>query len=162
MKIPVILNNEKTIIDAAPDERLLDVLRRYKILSVKEGCGKGTCGFCTVLLDKRPVPSCIIPAGLVRDASIETLESFSKTKPGIDILKGFDQAGMTLCGYCNAQRVFSTYALLERTYRPSAEELDVLADSITCTCTDRKTFINGVLYATANKHEREGRKNGLV
>lgn len=162
MKIPVFLNGEKVILDAKPTESLCSVLRRQDLLSVKEGCGKGKCGSCTVLLDDNPVPSCIIPVGIVRNASIETLEFFSLTKEGEDILSGFRQAGMNLCGYCNGARVFSAYALLKKVYRPSMEELEALADSIKCTCTDRKTFMNGVVYATANKHEREGRKNGLI
>lgn len=160
MKIPVMLNSEKVILDAKPSESLLEVLRRQGLLSAKAGCGKGICGSCTVLLDDKPVPSCIIPVGIVRNASVETLEFFLLTKEGEDITYGFKQAGMTMCGFCNSARIFSTYALLKKVYRPSIEELEQLADCMTCNCTDRKTFINGVIYATAAKHEREGRKNG--
>ncbi|MBR1402834.1 MAG: 2Fe-2S iron-sulfur cluster binding domain-containing protein [Treponema sp.] len=162
MKIPVLLNSEKVILDAKPTENVRDVLRRYGLLSVKEGCDKGTCGSCTILLDDNPVPSCIIPVGIVRNASIETLEFFSLTKEGEGILAGFKQAGVSMCGFCNSARIFSTYALLKKTYRPTMDELEQLADSIACTCTDRKTFMNGVVYATANKHDREGRRNGLI
>ena len=161
MKIPVILNSEKKILDAKPTESLLEVLRGQGLLSVKEGCTKGKCGSCTVLLDEKPISSCIIPVGIVRNATIETLEFFSLTKEGEDITAGFKQAGMNMCGYCNSARIFSTYALLKKVYRPSMEELEELADCIKCNCTDRKTFINGVIYATANRHEREGRKNGI-
>ncbi|WP_294428110.1 (2Fe-2S)-binding protein [uncultured Treponema sp.] len=161
MKIPVILNSEKRILDAKPTEPLLDVLRKNGLLSVKEGCTKGLCGSCTVLLDEKPVSSCIIPVGIVRNATIETLEFFLMTKEGEDIISGFKQAGVNMCGYCNSARVFSTYALLKKVYRPTSEELEQLADCIKCNCTDRKTFINGVIYATANRHEREGRKNGI-
>lgn len=161
MKIPVILNSEKRILDAKPTESLLEVLRKQGLLSVKEGCTKGLCGSCTVLLDEKPVSSCIIPVGIVRNATIETLEFFLMTKEGEDITAGFKQAGVNMCGYCNSARVFSTYALLNKVYRPTSEELEALADCIKCNCTDRKTFINGVIYATANRHEREGRKNGI-
>ena len=160
MKIPVLLNSEKRILDAKPTETLRDVLRREGYLSVKEGCGKGKCGSCTVLIDDRPVPSCIIPVGIVRNASIDTLEFFMLTKDAEDIISGFKQAGVNMCGFCNTARIFSTYALLKKVYRPTAEDLENLADCIKCTCTDRKTFMNGVIYATANKHEREGRRNG--
>ena len=160
MKIPVLLNSEKRILDAKPEESLRDVLRREGYLSVKEGCGKGKCGSCTVLLDDKPVPSCIIPAGIVRNASIDTLEFFSLTKDAEDIISGFKQAGMNMCGFCNSARIFSAYALLQKVYRPTAKDLEHLADCIECTCCDRKTFMNGIVYATANKHEREGRRNG--
>ncbi|MBQ4377857.1 MAG: 2Fe-2S iron-sulfur cluster binding domain-containing protein [Treponema sp.] len=162
MKIPVILNSEKQILDAKPDESLLHVLRRLGLLSVKEGCTKGICGSCTVLLDDRPVPSCIIPVATIKNASIETLEFFMLTKEGEDIQDGFRQAGVNMCGFCNTARIFQTYALLKKVYRPTMEQLDELADGIKCACCDRKTFINGVIYATANKHEREGRKNGVI
>ena len=162
MKIPVMLNSSKVILDAKPTESLLEVLRRQGLLSVKEGCTKGRCGSCTVLLDDRPVPSCIIPVGIVRNASVETLEFFLLTKEGEDITAGFKQAGVTMCGFCNSTRIFSTYELLKKVYRPTMEELEKLADSIMCNCIDKKTFINGVIYATAIKHEREGRRNATV
>ena len=158
MKVPVFLNGERIILDANPDERLLSVLRRQKLFSVKKGCGKGRCGFCTVLLDGKPVPSCILPAGIVRDASIVTLEYFSKGTAYTDIMQGFTQAGMHLCGYCTAAKVFAVYDLIESVYRPSQEDLEQLADSLTCSCTDRGTFINGILYAVANLHKTVGRK----
>ncbi|WP_407428038.1 (2Fe-2S)-binding protein [Treponema sp.] len=162
MKIPVILNGEKVILDDKPTEKLSEVLRKQGLISIKEGCNKGYCGSCTVLLDDEPVPSCIIPIGIIRNASIETLEFFLLTKEGDDISTGFKQAGLNLCGFCNPIRFFSTYELLKKSYRPSIEELETLADSIKCNCCDKKSFINAVIYATANKHEREGRKNGLI
>ena len=102
MKIPIILNGEKTIIDANGDEKLLSVLRNLNLFSAKNGCEEGKCGYCTVLLDDKPVNSCLIPIGIIRDCSIVTLEFFKKTKDYEDIMKGFSQAGINLCGYCNA------------------------------------------------------------
>lgn len=162
MKIPIMLNSERKILDAKPTESLLHVLRKEGLISVKEGCKKGICGSCTVLLDEKPVPSCIVPVSIVKNASVETLEFFLLTKDGEDIANGFKQAGVELCGFCNSARFFSTYALLKKVYRPSVEELEQLADSIRCNCTDKKTFINGVIYATALKHEREGRRNDFI
>lgn len=153
MKIPVILNNEKVVLDAEPDEKLITVLRRMKLFSPKRGCGKGRCGFCSVLLNAKPVPSCIIPVAIVRDAAIVTLEHFSHSSVYQNIMQGFEQAGMHLCGYCNAAKVFAVYDLMERIYRPTKDDLQQLADSLTCSCTDHDTFINGVLYAVANYHK---------
>ena len=162
MKIPVFLNGERTILDAEPEEPLLAVLRRHKLFTVKKGCGKGRCGFCSVLLDAKPVPSCILPVGIVRDSTIVTLEHFSKSEPYRDIMQGFEQAGMHLCGYCNAAKIFGVYDLIERTYRPSTDDLNAIADGLTCSCTDRATFMNGILYAVANRHksEKQRKKHG--
>ena len=161
MKIPVLLNEEKVILDANPDDSLLEVLRKRKLFSVKKGCGKGRCGFCTIYLDGKPVPSCLIPAGIVRNASIITLEHFSKSAEYDDIAKGFAQAGISPCGYCNAAKYFSVHSLLSRTYHPTKEELNELADQQVCSCMNRDGFITSILYASANKLKREGRKNGL-
>lgn len=161
MKIPVTLNGKKVIFDANPDDMLLEVLRQHALFSVKKGCGKGLCGYCTVLLDDKPVPSCLIPVGITKGASIVTLEYFTKTPNYADIADGFEQAGVHPCGWCNAAKFFSVYSLLQRSYRPSKEELNELADEQTCSCTNRDTFISSVLFATANMHKREGRKNGL-
>lgn len=160
MKVPVILNGEKEIIDADPEERLSQTLRRRNLFSVKEGCQKGCCGSCTVLLDGKTVPSCLVPAGTVKNSEIETLEFFIKTKDGQDIQKGFQEAGISFCGFCNAARFFTAYNVINLPYRPSAEELEEIASSIDCDCTDIKKFINGMVYATAAKHAREGRKHG--
>ena len=161
MKIPMTLNEEKVVLDVEPEDTLLDALRAQKLFSVKNGCGKGRCGFCTVLLDGEPVPTCLIPAGIVRGAAVVTLEHFSKSPEYADIAAGFEQADVHPCGYCNAAKYFSVHSLLSRVYRPSQDELNELADVQMCSCTDHDAFINGVLYATANKHRREGRKNGL-
>lgn len=162
MKIPVILNGEKIIIDADPEESLAEILRRKKLFSVKEGCQKGRCGFCAVLLDGKTVPSCLIPVGTVRNSEIETLEFFIKTKDGQDIQKGFSQAGITFCGYCASARYFTAYNVINLPSRPSAEQLEEIASSVECSCTDSRKFINGMLYATANKHSREGRKHAVI
>ena len=159
MKIPVVLNGEDTVFEAEPEERLLVVLRRLGLHSAKKGCGKGRCGFCAVLLDEKPVPSCIVPVGIVRDSAIVTLEHFAKSESYQDIISGFEQAGVRMCGYCNAAKIFGVHDLIERIYRPSTEELQEAADSLTCSCTDRNTFMNGILYAVANRHRRLKEKN---
>ena len=161
MKIPLTINDEKIIIDEEPDEKLLFVLRKQNLHSVKRGCEKGKCGFCTVLLNNVPVSSCLIPVGILKNSSIETIEHFSKTKDYQDIEKGFAMAGMDLCGFCNSFKYFSVYKLLKENYRPSTEQLLQLANEDKCHCTEASTFINGILYATAIKHKREGRKKNV-
>ncbi|MDD5789273.1 MAG: 2Fe-2S iron-sulfur cluster-binding protein [Spirochaetia bacterium] len=161
MKIPITINGEKMILDEAPDEKLLFVLRKRKLISVKIGCEEGKCGFCTVLLNDKPVSSCLIPVGIVKDCTIETLEYFSKSPEYKDIEAGFSKAGMNLCGYCNSFKFFSVYRLLKDNYRPSKEQLLELAAEDKCSCTEQGVFMNGILYATAKRHEREGRKKNV-
>ncbi|MFA6937165.1 MAG: 2Fe-2S iron-sulfur cluster-binding protein [Treponema sp.] len=157
MKISVTLNDKKIILEAEPSEKLMTVLRREKLYSVKCGCGKGFCGSCTVLLDNRAVPSCIIPIGMIRNCSIITLEYFQTQPIYSDIIKGFSQAGIQLCGYCNAGKIFTAYEVLSNYYRPDRKQLyDSINKFDTC-CIDRDTLANGILYAVAAKHSREGK-----
>ena len=80
MNVPVILNGNKTILEAPADETLMSVLRRIGCASVKCGCGQGMCGSCTVLLNDSPVATCKIPLGIIQNADIVTLEYFERTK----------------------------------------------------------------------------------
>ena len=70
MNIPVILNGNKIILEAQTDEPLMSVLQKKGCSSVKCGCNEGSCGSCTVLLEDKPIPSCKIPVGIVRDEKI--------------------------------------------------------------------------------------------
>ena len=102
MKIPLTLNGKKIILTSEPTDSLMHILRKEQFYSVKCGCEKGICGNCLVLMDGNPVPSCKIPMGIIRDSNIVTLE-YLKTDPLYqDIMSGFSQAGIHMCGYCNA------------------------------------------------------------
>lgn len=157
MKIPVTLNDKKTVLEAEPSEKLMEVLRREHLYSVKCGCGRGLCGDCTILLDGHAVPSCTIPVGMVRDSTIVTLEYFQTFPIYSDIINGFAQAGIHLCGYCNAGKIFTAYEVLETYYRPDRAQLYAAINTFDCCCTDRDSLANGILYAVAAKHSREGR-----
>ena len=158
MKISLTLNEKKIVVDAEPSETLLTVLRREQKFSVKCGCQKGFCGNCMVLLDGKTAPSCIIPIGMVRDCSVVTLEHFETYPEYDDIMTGFSQAGMHLCGYCNAGKVLTAYEVITSTYRPEIQDLYRAIDGLAPCCTDRDTFANGILYAIASKHKREGKR----
>jgi len=159
MKIPVTLNGKKVILDAEPSEKLINVLRKLKIYSVKCGCMEGHCGNCMVLLNDTPVVSCKIPVGIIRNSNIVTLEYFKTVPIYKDIITGFNQAGMHLCGYCTAGKVFTAYGVLKKYYRPDLKQLQDAIKGMDCCCTDKDTFANGILYAVASKHTREARSN---
>ncbi|MBB5218534.1 MULTISPECIES: 2Fe-2S iron-sulfur cluster-binding protein [Treponema] len=159
MKIPVTLNYKKIILEADAQDKLLDVLRAQKIYSVKCGCEKGWCGNCMVLLNGTAVPSCCVTAGTLRDATIETLESFKNNPIYQDIMTGFSQAGIHLCGYCNAGKVFTAYELMAKYHRPDKDQLKNAIKNLSLCCTDYDQLANGILYAVAARHAREGKSN---
>ncbi len=157
MKIPVTLNRQKMIFEAQPDEPLMDVLRRNSCISVKCGCGKGFCGSCMVLLDGKPVASCRIPTAIVRDSEIETLESFSGTDEYRDIADGFARAGIRLCGYCDAGKIFTACGILRMHRIPSKKEITEEVRQLAPCCTDTETLVSGILFALAVHSRRTGR-----
>ena len=147
MNVPVILNGNKTILEAPADETLMSVLRRIGCASVKCGCGQGTCGSCTVLLNDNPVATCKIPLGIIQNADIVTLEYFERTKEYSIIMKGFELAGIKLCGLCDSGKIFSAYQLVKLNRSPTREEIYEQVRSLAPCCTDLNTLINGIILA---------------
>jgi len=147
MNVPVTLNGNKTILEAPADETLMSVLRRIGCSSVKCGCGQGMCGSCTVLLNDNPVATCKIPLGIIQNADIVTLEYFERTKEYTMIMKGFELAGIKLCGLCDSGKIFSAYQLLKLSKIPSREEISEQVRSLAPCCTDMNTLINGIILA---------------
>jgi aerobic carbon-monoxide dehydrogenase small subunit len=147
MKIPVTLNGTKIVLEAEPQEKLLNVLRHLNILSAKCGCNEGYCGACTVLLDGKPVPGCIVPVAIVRDSTIITLEYFSKSEDYQDILNGFNKAGIHMCGYCNAGKIFAAWHILNISMKPDRKLIYDEINHLSPCCTNNDILINGILYA---------------
>ena len=158
MKIPVTLNGTKTILDAHADESLMKVLHKNGCPSVKRGCSGGFCGACTILLDDKPAAACKIPAGIVHNSDIVTLDYFVKTEEYNIIMSGFQKAGIKLCGYCTAGKVFSTYQILKMTKLPTRQEITDYVKALSTCCTDLETLVNGIIYAIqiANKRQLRG------
>ncbi|MBO7582473.1 MAG: 2Fe-2S iron-sulfur cluster binding domain-containing protein [Treponema sp.] len=165
MNVPVILNGNKTILEAPADETLMSVLRRIGCASVKCGCGQGTCGSCTVLLNDNPVATCKIPLGIIQNADIVTLEYFERTKEYSIIMKGFELAGIKLCGLCDSGKIFSAYQLVKLNKIPTRDEIYEQVRSLAPCCTDLNTLINGIILALEirdNGIEKATRKAGRI
>lgn len=153
MKIPVTLNGTKTTLECEPDELLMKVLHKSGCASVKCGCTKGFCGSCTVLLDDKPVATCKIPTAIVRNCDIVTLDYFTKTEEYSYIMDGFNKAGIKLCGYCNAGKIFTAYQFLKLTKKPSREEIEHQVRHLSPCCTDIDTLINGIIYTLNSRNK---------
>ena len=156
MIIPFELNGETVYADSNPGERLVHILRtRFHLLSPKESCLTGRCGSCMVLMNGDPVHSCILPVFQVRNASIVTLESFSLTHDYADIIEGFEIAGVNMCGFCNAGKIFITHTLLDHNTRPSTVEIREQFSGILCRCTAIEELIAGVKKAGTIRRKRK-------
>lgn len=154
MKIPVILNGSKTILEANADESLMKVLHKNDCTSVKSGCTEGFCGACTVLLGDKPVASCKIPVGIVKNNDIVTLDYFTKTEEYSIIINGFSKAGIKLCGYCNAGKIFAAYQILKLSKMPTRKEISDYVKDLSPCCTDLETLVNGIIYSIQLSNKR--------
>ena len=146
MTIGFILNGEDVSIKAEAEERLIDILRdSFSLTGAKPNCYSGGCGFCSVILNGDVVKSCLIPAFKLRGCEIITIEGFSQTNEYQDILRGFSEAGVTNCGFCNAGKILTVEALLTKNPRPGRREILIALHGIKCRCTEPESLIKGVL-----------------
>lgn len=159
MKIPIIINNTKTVIESKPDKSLLSVLRSLKLFDTKTGCTQGICGNCTVLLNGKPVPSCKIPVAIVKDQTVTTLEYFKQTEIYLNIMKGFSKAGIKLCGYCNAGKIFAAYSIITSGKKPAKQFVYEHIKNLSLCCTDTKTLAEGIIYACDLNFKNNGKNN---
>ena len=155
MIIPFTLNGEKLYLDAQSGDRLLHILRqRFELAEVKESCCAGVCGACTVLMNGVAVPSCVIPAFQIRNCEIITLSYFKKTEDYEDIEKGFSDAGISLCGFCDSGKILTAYSIIAVNDRPSKQEVREALEGISCSCTAQDDLVAAVQKAAAFRRKR--------
>lgn len=141
---------EKITIDDA--DTLLEVLRdRFKLWSVREGCGVGACGTCTVLLDQKPVSSCFLLAARLAGHDIVTLEGLNEGPELHYIQEAFVSQRALQCAYCTPGFVLSVKALLDEIADPSDEEIrEYLAGNL-CRCAGYADILRAVRVAQDKK-----------
>ena len=153
-EIALRLNGELRRVSVRPNETLLDVLRgRLGIKTPKEGCGRGDCGACTVLLDGKAVRSCLILAIETDGQTVTTLEGVGKGKPSA-LQTAFVERNVFQCGFCAPGVVLSASALLHENPEPSEQEVrEALAGNL-CRCTGYEPIVDTVL-AVARKNKKK-------
>jgi aerobic carbon-monoxide dehydrogenase small subunit len=132
-----------------PGETLLHVLRnRLNHTEVKEGCGKGDCGVCTVLLDGTPVDSCLVLAYQAEGREITTVKALGTREKLHPLQKQFVERGAIQCGFCIPGQLLSAKALLEKNPHPSIEEIQRALSGNLCRCTGYTKIIQAVKAAS--------------
>jgi aerobic carbon-monoxide dehydrogenase small subunit len=149
MKIRFKLNGKSVTLDIPGNERLIDILReRLDLVGTKEGCGKGECGACTVLLDSLPTCSCLVIAAQADGHEVVTIEGLAADKRYSDILKAFQETGAVQCGFCSPGMIISTSALLRKNKKPSKEQIKRALAGNLCRCTGYSKIIEAVSLAS--------------
>ncbi len=148
-------------IAAAPHETLLVVLRReLDLFSVREGCGIGLCGACTVLIDGKPISSCLTLAALAADKRIETLEALSADGALHPIQQAFVDNAAFQCSYCTPGFILTTKALLAEHPAPTPEDIrEYLAGNL-CRCGTYVKIMDAVLDAASRLRGEQATRTG--
>ncbi len=143
IKLKINQRDESLTIDDA--DTLLEVLRdRFKLWSVREGCGVGACGTCTVLLDGQPVSSCFLLAARTAGHEITTLEGLSEGESLHPIQQAWVEQRALQCAYCTPGFVLSVKALLEANPDPSDDQIrEYLAGNL-CRCAGYADILRAV------------------
>ncbi|OJF75937.1 MAG: hypothetical protein BKP49_08915 [Treponema sp. CETP13] len=159
MKIPLLINTEEIFVDCAPEELLVNVLRKQRLFSVKDTDSTGLSGSSTILLDNKPVPSCLIPVAAARDSEIITLEYFS-TFPEFKIIQEqLALSGVKFCGLCNPGKIFTAYDIILSSYRPEMGDVASRLTDFTCCCVDVDAFAKVIIKSAYVYRESIGKKD---
>jgi len=141
------VNSKPAAIDAWPMERLLDVLRDHGLTGVKEGCGEGECGACSVLLDGELVNSCLVPAAQAAGTRITTIEGVADGDKLHAVQQAFIEFGGAQCGICTPGMVLAAIRLLEQTPQPTDADIRFALAGNLCRCTGYTKIFQAVLEA---------------
>ena len=148
MKVRFTVNGRAASVEADAETRLLDALREeLHLTGTKEGCGEGECGACTVLLDGRPVNSCLVLAVQVEGRDVLTIEGVADGPRLHPIQQAFVEAGSVQCGFCTPGFILSTYALLRDHPTPSEDEILTALEGNLCRCTGYAKIVQAVKLA---------------
>jgi len=158
MPLRLKVNGESKAWTIAPGDLLLDVLRREGYFGVKRGCETGECGACTVLVNGKPINSCLMFAAQTEGCDVLTIEGVATDGRLDPLQEAFLEHGAVQCGYCTPGMILSAKALLAERPDPTEGEVrEALAGNF-CRCTGYLKPVEAVL-AAARVYRSEAAKS---
>jgi aerobic-type carbon monoxide dehydrogenase small subunit (CoxS/CutS family) len=144
-EVKLIVNGKERSLSTDGDRPLLDVLREdLHLIGTKYGCGEGACRACTVLVDGKPVQSCLMPLRAAAGKRVETIEGLATGGKLHPVQEAFLQQEAMQCGYCVPGMIMSTVALLRDKPSPSREEIIQALNGNLCRCCGYVNLLNAV------------------
>lgn len=142
------INGEPYEVSIKPNMTLLDFLRdEIGLTGTKKGCDTGQCGACTVLLNGKPINSCLVLAADANGKEILTVEGLNRNGKLHPLQEAFIQEGSVQCGYCTSGMLLSAKALLDENPTPGEEEVKKAIAGNLCRCTGYVRIVKAVLMA---------------
>jgi nicotinate dehydrogenase subunit A len=142
------VNDRNTTVDVEPDTPLLYVLRNdLELNGPKFGCGLAQCGACTVLVDGKPVRSCVTTVASVTKARITTIEGLGTAERLHPLQRAFIEEQACQCGYCGNGMVMTAKALLDRNPTPSDRDVRAALNGHLCRCASHNRIVRAVQRA---------------
>jgi carbon-monoxide dehydrogenase small subunit len=157
MRLEFTCNGRPVRLEADGSMRALDLLRDLLGLTgTKEGCGRGECGACTILVDGEPVNACLLYAAKLQGRAVLTVEGLAKGDGLHPLQEAFLEEGAMQCGYCTPGLLLSSKALLDRVPHPTVPEIEQALSGNLCRCTGYAKILKAVQRAA----DRAGRGDG--
>jgi carbon-monoxide dehydrogenase small subunit len=146
------INAEEYELHISANETLLEVLReRLSLTGAKEGCQDGSCGACTVLLDGKPVRSCLILAVEAEGHDIVTIEGLAPSEELHPIQEAFINHGGVQCGFCTPGLILTAKALIDNNPEPTETEVKEAISGNLCRCTGYTKIVKSIIAATKRR-----------
>ncbi len=150
MAITLHVNGAQHVLDVPPTRRLLAVLRDDLALTgAKHGCGEGACGACAVLVDGKPVASCLLPVAAAEGRALTTIEGLSVEAAALQ--EAFVAEDALQCGFCTPGQVVSATALLSSVERPTREQIRSAMAGNICRCGAYPKIERAILRASGQE-----------
>ena len=160
IEIAIEVNGTRHRLEVEPTETLLDLLReRLGLTGTHRDCCMGICGACTVLLDRRPVSSCLLLAAQAHGGAVTTVEALEHDGTLSPLQEAFLRHGATQCGYCTPGFLMTATALLDENPSPTRADIIEALKGNLCRCTGYKKIIEAVESVAAG-HLHGGRRTG--
>ena len=139
------VNRERVELEVEPGETLLEVLReRLHLTGTKNGCGKGECGTCTILIDGVAKRSCTLPALKASGKAVTTIEGLAGADALHPLQESFIRHGAIQCGYCTPGMILAAKGLLDKNSHPDTEDIKKTMRGNLCRCTGYYSIISAI------------------
>jgi aerobic carbon-monoxide dehydrogenase small subunit len=153
--VSLVVNGRSHEFIARPGSTLLAGLRdSLGLMAAKRGCAQGSCGTCTVLLDGRPVPSCLVAVETVDGTSVRTLEGVARDGQLDEVQSAFIDDFATQCGFCTAGMIMVAEALLDTDPDPTRADVVEAISGNVCRCTGYEPIVAAILDAARRRRDR--------